>query len=91
VALCLLQRHVFTLEGSSGLLESGSLLLELSLHLLARAMLLLELPLRHGERGSPLRRLDSQLLSLLGTLLSLALPRLRSLEGCTILFELGSS
>jgi hypothetical protein len=50
-----LQRHEFTLEGSSGLLESGSLLLEPSLRLLARALLLLELPLRRGERGSPLR------------------------------------
>jgi hypothetical protein len=85
LALCLLQRHAFTLECSSGLLESGSLLLKPSLCLLARALLLQELPLRRGERGSLLRQLDPQLLSLLGLLLGLALPRPCSLEGCTVL------
>jgi hypothetical protein len=48
VALRLLQRHAFALEGSSDLIESGSLLLKSSLRLLARALLLLELPLRRG-------------------------------------------
>jgi hypothetical protein len=89
--LCLLQCHAFTLEGSSGLLESGSLLLEPSFRLLAHAIPLLELPLRCGERGSPLCQLDSQLLSLLGLLLGLALPRPCSLEDCAVLLELGSS
>jgi hypothetical protein len=94
LALCLLPRHAFTLEGSSGLLESGSLLLEPSFRLLARALLLLEralllleLPLCRGEGGIPLRQLDSQLLSLLGLLLGLALPRSCSLEGCAVLLE----
>jgi hypothetical protein len=91
LALCLLPRHAFSLEGSSGLLESRLLLLESSFRLLARALLLLELPLCRGERGIPLRQLDSQLLSLLGLLLGLALPRPCSLEGCAVLLELGSS
>jgi hypothetical protein len=51
----LLPRHMLMLEDYLGLLEGGSLLLEPSLHLLARALLLLELPLRRGESGSPLR------------------------------------
>jgi hypothetical protein len=91
LALRLLQCHAFTLEGSSGLLKRGSLLLEPSVRLLAHALLLLELPLRRGERGSLLCQLDPQLLSLLDILLGLALPRLCSLEGCTVVLELSTS
>jgi hypothetical protein len=55
------------------------------------ALLLLELLLRRGERGSLVCQLDPQLLSLHGLLLGLALPRPCSLEGCTVLLELGTS
>jgi hypothetical protein len=56
LALCLLPCHVFALEGSSGLLEGGPLLLEPIFRRLARALLLLELPLRRGKRGNPVRQ-----------------------------------
>jgi hypothetical protein len=65
--------------------------LELSLHPLARALLLPELLLHHGKRGDLLNQVNSQLLSLLGLFLILALPRPRTLEGCAVLLELGSS
>jgi hypothetical protein len=58
LALHLLQHRAFTLEGNSGLLESGSLLLKPRLCLLVRALLLLKLSLRRGERGSLLCQLD---------------------------------
>jgi hypothetical protein len=76
----LLPRHAFALEGSSGLLEGGSLLLDPSFRLLARAPLLLELLLHRGERDNPVRQVGRQPLGLIGLLLSLALLRLRSLE-----------
>jgi hypothetical protein len=91
LVLCLLPCHALTLEGSSGLLEGRSLPLEPSFRLLARALLMLELPLRRGKRGSPLRQLDSQLSSLLGLLLGLALQRPCSLDDCAVLLELSSS
>jgi hypothetical protein len=56
LALHLLPRHAFVLEGSLGLLEGGPLLLELSFRLLARAPLLLELLLRRGKRDNPVRQ-----------------------------------
>jgi hypothetical protein len=43
--LRLLPRHTLTLEGGPSLSKGSLLLLELSLHLLAHALLLLELPL----------------------------------------------
>jgi hypothetical protein len=91
VTLRLLPRHVLTLKGGLGLREGGPLLLELSLRMLARAPLLLELLLYHGEQGGLVRQVGTQPLSLLGFLLGLALPRLRPLEGCAVLLELGTS
>jgi hypothetical protein len=82
---------MLTLEGSPSLSKGGPLLLELSLRLLARALLLQELPFHRGECGNPVRQVRPQLLGLLGLLLSLALPRPCSLEGCAVLLELGSS
>jgi hypothetical protein len=67
------------------------LLLEPSFRPLARAPLLLELLLRCDKRGNPVRQVGPQLLGLHGLLLSLALPGLRSLEGCAVLLELGLS
>jgi hypothetical protein len=89
--LRLLPLHMLTLEGSPSFSKGGLLLLELSLHLLAHALLLLELPLRSGEWGDPVHQVGPQLPSLLGLLLGLALPRPCSLEGCTVLLELGAS
>jgi hypothetical protein len=55
LALHFLPHHVFALEGSSGLLEGGLLLLEPSFCLLAHASLLLELLLCRGKRDNPVR------------------------------------
>jgi hypothetical protein len=49
LALGLFLRQTFALEGSPGLGESGPLLLELGLRVLARDLFLPELLLRHGE------------------------------------------
>jgi hypothetical protein len=91
LALRFLSRHAFALEGGSGLLKGGSFLLELNLRMLARAPLLPELLLHRDERGNLPRQVDLQLLSLLGFLLSLALPGPHPLESCAVLLELGSS
>jgi hypothetical protein len=89
--MCFLPRHAFVLEGGSSLLKSGLLLLQPSFCLLACTPLLLELLLHRGERGNLVHLVGPQLLGLLGLLLGLALPRLRPLEGCAVLLELGSS
>jgi hypothetical protein len=49
LALGLFMRQTFALEGSPGLGESGPLLLELGLRVLARDLFLPELLLRRGE------------------------------------------
>jgi hypothetical protein len=82
---------VLTLEGSLSFSKGGPLLLEPGFFLLACALLLLELPLRRGERGNPVRQVGPQLLDLLGFLLNLALPRPCPLEDCAVLLELGTS
>jgi hypothetical protein len=52
LALCFLPHYAFALEGGSSLLKGGPLLLEMSLRLLACALLLLELLLHRDERGN---------------------------------------
>jgi hypothetical protein len=73
--LYLLPLHAFELEGGLGLLIGGLLLLEQGLKRLVRALLLPELLPCCGEQGDLGRWVDSQLLSLLGLFLGLALPR----------------
>jgi hypothetical protein len=89
--LGLFPRQVLTLEGGPSLSESNSLLLELSIRLLARVPLALKLLLRRSEGGSLVSQAGPQLLDLLGLFLSLALPGPCSLEGRTVLLELGVS
>jgi hypothetical protein len=84
-------RQAFSLERSPGLDEDSPLLLELSIYLLARDLLLTELLLRRDERGGLVRQARPQPLGLLGILLCLTLPVLRSLEGRAILLELGTN
>jgi hypothetical protein len=78
----------FALKGGLGLLEGGPLLLELSLHLMACALLLTELLPHRGKRSDLVRQIGPQPLGLLGLLLSLALPRLCPLEASAVLLEL---
>jgi hypothetical protein len=51
-----LPRYALALEGGLGLSEGGPLLLELSLRLPTRALLLPKLLLRRGERGGLIRQ-----------------------------------
>jgi hypothetical protein len=88
-ALRLFPRQMLALEGGQGLDEGGPLLLELGLRLLACDPFLPKLLLRRGERGGLVGQAGPQLLRLLGLLFSLALPSSRSLEGRTVLLELG--
>jgi hypothetical protein len=87
----LLPRQVLRLKRSPGLDESGPLLLKLAFRLLACDSLLLELLLRRDDRGGLVDQAGPQLLSLLGPLLGLTLPGPRSLDGCAVLLELGTS
>jgi hypothetical protein len=86
----LLPRQALPLECSPGLDESGPLLLKLAFRLLARDSLLPELLLRRDNRGGLVGQAGPQLLGLLGPLLGLPLPGLRSLEGCAVPLELGA-
>jgi hypothetical protein len=88
LALRLFSGQMLVLEGCLSLLEGGPLLLEPGLCRLARALLLPELFLHRGKRGDPARQVGSQLLSLLGPLLGLALPRPCPLEGGAVLLQL---
>jgi hypothetical protein len=63
--------------------------LELGLCLLARDLFLPELLLHRGERGGLVCQASPRPLRLLGPLFGLALPSARSLEGRTVLMELG--
>jgi hypothetical protein len=69
---------VLPLERSPGLGEGSPLLLK-SFRLLARSLLLTELLLRCGERGSLVHQGRPQPLGFLGLLLGLTLPGLRPL------------
>jgi hypothetical protein len=91
LALRFLPCHAFVLKDGSGLLKGRPFLLETSFHLLACALLLLELLLHRGEQGNTVCQVGPQLLGLFGLLLDLALLRPRPLEGCVVLLELGSS
>jgi hypothetical protein len=73
-ALGLFPRQTFALEGGPSLSKGGTLLLELSLRLTARILLLLKPLLRRGEGGGLVRQAGPQQLNLLGLLLGLALP-----------------
>jgi hypothetical protein len=55
LAMRLLPRHAFALEGGPGLLKGGPLLLEPRFRLLACALLLLKLLLYRDERGNLVR------------------------------------
>jgi hypothetical protein len=55
-ALSLFSCHVLALEGGPSFSKCGPLLLELSLRLLARVLLLPKLLLRRGEGGSLVRQ-----------------------------------
>jgi hypothetical protein len=77
MALCLLPSQTLALEGSPGL-DKGDPFLP-------------ELLFRRGKGGSLVRQIGPQLLGLLSLLLGLALPSPCSLEGRTILLELGTS
>jgi hypothetical protein len=79
----LLPRRALALDGGPSVLKSGPLLLELSFHLHACTPLPMELILHLLLQSS------TQLLSLLGLLLCLSLPRPRPLEGGAVLLELG--
>jgi hypothetical protein len=87
----LLLRQAFPLERSPILGEGSPLLLKLGLRLLVCGLLLTELLLRRGERGSLVRQGRPQPLGLLGLLLGLTLPGSRPLEGRVVLLELGTS
>jgi hypothetical protein len=88
--LGLFPRQALALEGGSSLSEGGSLLLKLSVCLLAHVLLLLKLLLRRGERSSLVRQAGPQQLDLLSLLLGLALPGPCPLKGSTFLLELSS-
>jgi hypothetical protein len=88
---CLFLRQALSLECSLGLSESDTILLELGLRLLACSLLLTELLLRRGERGSLVCQGRPQPLGFLGLLLGLTLPGPRPLEGRAVLLELGAS
>jgi hypothetical protein len=88
---CLLLRQALPLKRSSGLDESGPLLLKLAFRLLACDSLLPKLLFRRDDRGGLVDQVGPQLLGLLGPLLSLILQGPRSLEGCAVPLELGTS
>jgi hypothetical protein len=88
-ALRLFPCQMLALEGDPGLDKGGPLQLELGLRLRARDLFQPELLLRRGERDGLVRQAGPQLLRLFGLIFNLALPRSRSLEGCTVLLELG--
>jgi hypothetical protein len=83
--------QTLALEGGPSLSKGGPLLLELSLRLAVRILLLQEPLLRRGEGGSLVCQNGPQLLSLLVLLLGLALPSTCSLEGRAVLLELDTS
>jgi hypothetical protein len=87
----LLLRQALPLKHSPGLDESGPLLLKLAFRLLACDSLLPELLLRRDDRSGLVNKAGPQLLGLLGPHLSLTLPGSRSLEGCRVPLELGTS
>jgi hypothetical protein len=90
-ALGLFPCQTLALEGGPSLSNGGTLLLELSLRLMAHILLLLKPLFRRGEGDSLVRQTGPQQLGLLGLLLGLALPGPRPLEGGAALLELSSS
>jgi hypothetical protein len=88
--LGLFPRQTLALEGGPSLSKGGPLLLELSLHLMARILLLLKPLLRRGKGGGLVRQPGPQHLGLLGLLPGLALPGPRPVEGGEVLLELSS-
>jgi hypothetical protein len=90
LAVGLFPRQTLALEGGSRLSKGSPLLLELSLRLAARILLLLEPLLCRGEGGGLVRQVGPQQLGLLSVLLGLALPGPRPLEGSVVLLELSS-
>jgi hypothetical protein len=90
LAVGLFPRHTLTLEGGPSLNEGSPLLLELSLRLAVRILLLLEPLLRRDEACGLVHQAGPQQLGLLSLLLSLALPGPRPLEGGAVLLELSS-
>jgi hypothetical protein len=90
-ALGLFPRQALTLEGGPSLSEGSSLLLKLSVCLLARILLLLEPSFCRGEGDGLVSQASPQQLGLLSFLLGLALPGSRPLEGGAVLLKLSSS
>jgi hypothetical protein len=86
-----LLRQALPLKRGLGLNESGPLLLKLAFRLLACDSLPLELLLRRDDHGGLVGQAGPQLLGLLGPLLGLTLPGLRSIEGSAVPQELGTS
>jgi hypothetical protein len=85
------KKYVLNCARSEGSVAKGYVTEEVIKFCVARVSLLLKPLLRRGEGGGLVRQLDPQLLSPVGPFLDLALPRPCSLEGCTVLLELGAN